>query len=837
MASGESIYLVHISESNLFTLREALSTEFTLIVGSSVKSLLPQMKSEQSTFLLIFDLTANAEKCFTEMRQLRRQRHIKSFRSLVISSNDQVMEETKALEIGANDYLRMPLQGELIRRRVAMHFDLLKKAQLEHIASQQELMLRSIFSQAPIGVAIVANKKAYAKSLPVFLGMNAQFEQILGRSKEEQGRIHWMDITHPDDLDQDAKHLEKLLKGEISSYRMEKRYLRPDGSYVWTEMIIATLDLGDKSTYYYMTIILDISQRKEMDRLLKESERSKSVLLSNLPGMAYRCDNDPNWTMRFISAGCYELTGYLPEYLIDNRDLSFNDIIVEEYREQLWVGWTQSIAKSDFFSFEYEIMTATSERKWVYETGRAIYSEEGEVEAIEGIVVDINSRKAIEEQLLYLSQHDPWTGLFNRANLEAFLNQTAVQELPHTRALISINLMAFHTLSVRFGFNYSQELLKRVSRQLERFVDENHQLFHTYEYRFVFYVQETNNRDELEAFCQTIAREVESLISAERLSFGIGVLSFEKGQSFDVDLAMKDLLVASEQAYAAADVSSYEIQYFDEELAQRIRRSEYIVSELNRVVADESKNVLFLQFQPIIDLKDNQICAFEALARLQSQDLGLIAPLEFIQIAEKTRQIIPLGKKILHLAFSFVKALHEKGYYDIPVSINISPIQLLHHDFSTDLNTLMMQMKIDPHLVILEITESVYFANYSEVNHLLGELRHNGIKIAIDDFGTGYSSLARIGQMNIDYVKIDRYFISGLLDVAPEKSITQDIISLIHRRGYEVVAEGVEYPEQKEYLLKYGCDKLQGYMVSHPLDEIAAIKFLKTWEGGVFGES
>ena len=171
-------------------------------------------------------------------------------------------------------------------------------------------------------------------------------------------------------------------------------------------MIVAPLNLSNNQHKSYICLVQDITDRKLFEKALNESERSKSVFLSHLPGLAYRCYYDREWTMQYVSDGCYSLTGYPPECLLYNRDLSYNDIISPEYRETLWNKWEQILAKREPFKHEYEIITATGEKKWVLELGQGVFDGKGEVEALEGIVLDISDRKAIEDALKYNNEHD-----------------------------------------------------------------------------------------------------------------------------------------------------------------------------------------------------------------------------------------------------------------------------------------------------------------------------------------------------------------------------------------------------------------------------------------------
>ena len=219
--------------------------------------------------------------------------------------------------------------------------------------------------------------------------------------------------------------------------------------------------------------------------------------------------------------------------------------------------------------------------------------------------------------------------------------------------------------------------------------------------------------------------------------------------------------------------------------------------------------------------------SFEALARLKMKSLGPISPIEFIPIAEKTKLIIPIGEKVMLSTLRFLRRLAEQGIDDIVISVNISAIELLQPDFAGRLLGLIGSMRVDPACVGIEITETVFAADYEEVNRVIQRLREAGIHLSIDDFGTGYSSLAREEELKVHCLKIDKHFIDRLLEPELDRAITGDIISMAHRLGHCAVAEGVEVEAQKQYLIVHGCDRMQGYLFSRALDEDDALALLK----------
>jgi EAL domain-containing protein (putative c-di-GMP-specific phosphodiesterase class I) len=382
------------------------------------------------------------------------------------------------------------------------------------------------------------------------------------------------------------------------------------------------------------------------------------------------------------------------------------------------------------------------------------------------------------------------------------------------------------SLTMTYGVQYSKELIKQIANALQLHCHDNCELFHTYEYRFVFYIKSYKGPNELVAFCEAVANTLESLLAMERIGAGIGIVEIDQSNKHDVDQLLKNLLIASEKALDIWN-QDFGFYFFDLDMETALLREEDITRELAEIAASEYDDRLFLEYQPILDLQTNQIFGFEALARLNSNKLGLIPPLEFIPIAEKTKLIIPLGKKIILQAFNFLNKLKENGYDSINIAINISAIQLLRDDFTKCLLAMINEKQVNPANIGLEITETVFASNYQEINSILGELKNLGVKISIDDFGTGYSSLARERELNINCIKLDKYFINKLLLIKEEEAITGDIIAMAHKLGHSVIAEGVEHERQRQYLLKYGCDRIQGYLISKPLSESAALDLLR----------
>ncbi|HKM42755.1 MAG TPA: EAL domain-containing protein [Limnochordia bacterium] len=822
------ILVVDDSASDLLIIKNMLSEYDIQTACDGAEAM--QLLHDEDFDLMILDLNMPVMDGFAVLEAFEGSEQFQRPRTIILTNYNELDNEIRGLKLGAADFVRKPIHMDSLKARIDVHVELLHTLDaLEQRIKEQTITLETIFDQVSIGIAASFDKEPTPFGLSKYVDINPAFEEITGRKKDELLRMGWAAITHPDDIEKEQSSYEKLLSGEIDSYNMDKRFIKPDGSIVWVHLIVTSLVSSNQYPFSHVALVRDVTEEKVIEKKLIESERSKSVLLSHLQGMAYRCNFDQDWTMQFVSSGCFELTGYAPEALIGNKEISFNELITPEYRESLWNQWIHTLAATVPFRREYEITTVHGARKWVFEIGQGIYNDAGEVEALEGIIIDISERKQMEDQLRYYNEHDAWTDLYNRRYLETFLANDSKLPLTENAALISINLSAMHSLSVTYGFQYGQDLVRRIAKELSNLCTDKHFVFSTHEYRFAFYVKGYKDRNELRDFGSNISSVLTPLLTIDRINVGIGIIEIVEENRYDIELLLKKLLITSEEAVLMSHGEN-QVSFYDRELENRVSRREILQHELSELAVGKDEERLFLQYQPIIDLQQDRICGFEALARYQNERLGLVSPLEFIPIIEKTKHIVPIGNIIMRKACEFMEKLNSTGHKALSVSINVSVIQILSKGFVDNLLQTITSMEVNPEHIVLELTESAFSSNFPEINRILGRLRSHGIRSSIDDFGTGYSSLSRERELNVDCLKIDKSFIDKLMFLKDNETITGDIISIAHKLGHQAVAEGVEHKKQLEYLKSHGCDKIQGYLISKPLDEQAALDFLKHYE-------
>lgn len=558
-----------------------------------------------------------------------------------------------------------------------------------------------------------------------------------------------------------------------------------------------------------------------LSKRLKESERRKGLILDKLPIFIYRCKYDENWTVKYLSDGCYNLTGYYPEQFLDNKELPFKSITAEEYISHLDNKWEEVVKNKGLLKEEYEIITASGEKKWVWENGQAVYDSSGNVIELEGILLDITERKKNELRLKHLTEHNHLTGVANRISFEEFYNNEKLNK--KDKAIMMINVHNFGVINKILGYKYADNLIKNISQSLLELENNTMKLFHISIDRFIFYISDYKDKEELITIYKEVISKINLRIMEKTIDFNVGIIEINKNDLINTEELLKNLSIAAESENMG---ERFSYCFFDKEMEEKLNREVKVKKALERSICDSEDENLFMVYQPIIDIKKNGIYGFEALARYKDEELGYVPPIEFISIAEEYQLIHQLGLRIMELSFKFANKLVQQGYKNITISFNVSPAQLLADDFLNDIKGLLNKTGANPKNLNMELTETVFVDNYQEINRKLNEIKALGMRVAIDDFGTGYSSLSREEVLNVDCIKIDKYFSDNLLIENIDKSIISDIISMARKKGHYVIAEGVEHGYQKDYLIQNNCDMIQGYYFSKPVSESIAMEMV-----------
>jgi diguanylate cyclase (GGDEF)-like protein len=429
-----------------------------------------------------------------------------------------------------------------------------------------------------------------------------------------------------------------------------------------------------------------------------------------------------------------------------------------------------------------------------------------------------------EEMLQHLAYHDPLTGLPNRLALFDLAGKELLEAGEARAALLFVDIDNFKYVNDTMGHAFGDRLIQHAGQRLEEIIGERGGI-----YRFggdEFIVLLAMSREEADGAAAEILSAFKETVDVDgsllRISMSIGMSVYpEHGK--DIGELLKYADIAMFQAKSAGK-GSYVV--FESKLTDSF--SERMRIE-NRLYAAMENNEFHLVYQPQVDPAGKRVTGLEALVRWNSPELGQVSPVRFIKVAEDTHFIIPLGAWILEEACRYLRTLHDKGFPEMTMSVNISMPQLLQTDFYELVLDTLASSGLSPGDLELELTETVLLKSYDHVLPKLAALRGIQVKIALDDFGTGYSSLSYLTHLPISTLKIDKSFIDLLSTDHPQGSLVEEIIRIGRRMNLTVVAEGVETQYQLDRLTEKGCDRIQGYFFSRPLPPEELELFLADW--------
>ncbi|MEI5909141.1 EAL domain-containing protein [Bacillus spongiae] len=551
----------------------------------------------------------------------------------------------------------------------------------------------------------------------------------------------------------------------------------------------------------------------DMNRRLDEQKDFLSTVIDLNPNYIYAKDEEGRYCL--VNRSYADLYGMRKEEMIGKTD---SDVQVNKVRERERVTVLKD--KEDITKRlipEEELINHEGNVRWLQTSKVPIKRRESTV--LLGVSTDITERKKHEDEIIYQANHDVLTGLPNRRlfneQLTTLLQKASRKHIP--AAVMFIDLDRFKYINDTLGHDFGDLLLREVSKRLKRFLT-NDRLINSQVYRIggdEFTLLNSNcTKQEAIRIAELLIQLFEEGFIIEGQEFfitpSIGVSMYpEDGK--DAKALMKN---ADTALYHVKERGKNSYQLFSNEMNQHFYRKMLIEKELRNAL---ERKELCLNYQPLVNVKTNQVTGMEALLRWNNKMLGDVPPAEFIPIAEETGLIIPIGEWVLQTACKQNAQWQCMGYSPMKVSVNISMRQLLDKSFVKKAATVIELSTLDPVYIDFEVTESVAMYEPGVIIKKLVDLKSIGITLSMDDFGTGYSSLSYLKKYPIDTLKIDRSFIRGVTSHEDNKAIVRSIISMAKHLHLNVTAEGVEGKEEYRYLSKVNCDYVQGYAISRPL--------------------
>jgi diguanylate cyclase (GGDEF)-like protein len=461
-------------------------------------------------------------------------------------------------------------------------------------------------------------------------------------------------------------------------------------------------------------------------------------------------------------------------------------------------------------------------------TSKATSDADGQIIGFHGTIQDISERKRAEEQLEELAYHDPLTALANRALFHRELNGLLLrQQSGKNAALLLLDLDRFKEVNDSLGHAAGDELLIRVAHLISRQLGSRHFLSRLGGDEFAIIFRSYAALSEVEALAAQVVSATAApiaLSSGEVLvgaSIGIALIP-QDGNDVDDLLRHADLAL-----YQAKEEGRGRSKFFDPDMSEIVQHKITLARDLRHAVQQNCG--LAVHYQPQADLSSGRVAGFEALLRWNHPVHGNVPPAEFIPIAESSQLICDLGLWVLRAAAVQAKRWIDAGEPPREIAVNVSAAQIWHSDFIGDVVRVLNETRLPPHLLCLELTESL-MADHAvgRVRKVLEELKKLGVTLALDDFGTDYSSLGYLTQLPFDKLKIDRIFIDGIAESARARKLLEGIVALGRGLGMTVVAEGAEKVAEVEILRSFRCDMVQGYVYARPMIGSDAIAFARS---------
>ncbi|MDY6905241.1 MAG: EAL domain-containing protein [Thermodesulfobacteriota bacterium] len=578
-------------------------------------------------------------------------------------------------------------------------------------------------------------------------------------------------------------------------------------------------------------------QHGRMQEALRVSDAFHRSIVNNSPDFVYILNQDGYFI--FVNDAVEKLLHYKKTDLIDRH---YSTVVYEEDLDQAHYVFTER-SRADGRARNVELRFKCKK----YSQGKKAFDVHlmpielnaaggyndsdtaevsGECVGLYGTARDITERKESEALINYQAYHDMLTGLPNRALFEDRLKQSIAHAIRYKQrlAVMFLDLDRFKLVNDSLGHVVGDRMLKLVADRIQRCLREEDTLSRFGGDEFTLLLPEINSQKDAAIVAEKILGQLERPFNVDGHELFI---SASIGISFYPETG-----TTTEALFQGADIAMYNVkargknnyQLYSSKMNAAMYKRMAIELDLRKAIVDDQ---LELYFQPKYEIKSERIVGMESLVRWCHPKDGIIYPNDFISIAEESKLIIPLGKKVLTLACDEICRWQQHGIPPTRVSINVSSIEIEEKDFVPNMLQTIQGYGLDGSCFEIELTENTIMKNHEEMVQKLQVLSQHGIAIAIDDFGTGYSSLSYLEKFPVNTLKIDRSFVQNINTNGSDACIVDAITSMARGLKLNLVAEGVETDYQLSYLRDRGCFEVQGYLFCHPQKADRTIEILK----------
>jgi diguanylate cyclase (GGDEF)-like protein/PAS domain S-box-containing protein len=582
---------------------------------------------------------------------------------------------------------------------------------------------------------------------------------------------------------------------------------------------------------------ISLADQYHTTRLLQQSEERYALAVQGSNEGLW------DWNLRtnqiYFSPRWKEMLGYLETELDDHPNSWFNRVHPDDIESLKASIDAHLTGQSSHLEHEHRIQHRDGQYRWVLSRGMAVGDRDGKAYRMAGSQTDVTERKQAEAKLRQLALYDNLTDLPNRAFFLDELRQAiahAHRQPLYAFAVLLLDLDRFQVVNTSLGNAVGDQLLVAIAHRLKAFLASDGIVARLGGDEFAILLTNIENASDAIRLADQIQRllalpfhlEGNEVFTTVSIGITLSAAHYNQPEHLlrDADTAM----------YRAKSKGKARCQVFDKTMHTRMVVRMQLENDLRRAITQEQRHTgesgdpdeqeLQLYYQPVIDLRTEQVMGFEALVRWQHPEQGFLSPTRFIPMAEETGLIIPLGWWILRQACRQTRDWHRQ-YPDLVMNVNLASRQFYLPDLPEQIHYILEDTSLEPSRLKLEITESTIMDNARSVIATLHELRALRIQLAIDDFGTGYSSLSYLRRFPINTLKIDRSFVSRMAIDSDNAEIVRTIVTLAHNLGMDVTAEGVESPEQSTQLQGMDCEYAQGYLFGKPLNTADATRYLQ----------
>ena len=554
----------------------------------------------------------------------------------------------------------------------------------------------------------------------------------------------------------------------------------------------------------------------------RRSDEELHSIVDNMPGFVFRRVLAPDGTVSYpyLSPQMRKWRGIGPIKEGRSRKL-FREYLHPEDRELFSDAMALSARELSSFEVAVRLGTAMDQPKWLRIVSYPRKLANGNIQW-DCIALDITEAKAREAHLTY---HDSLTGLPNRALFVNWLNHalSRAEQLEPPAFIIALELASLANIRESSGFDVGDACIRETARRLHRAVQFADMIAYTGGGGFLIVLVQVDRKSDFAAPLRAIKRQFDSRFDLDgqnfplTISMGISVVP-DEGCNAEV------LIGNATTALNKARDNAWPYQFYNPEMTERAVLRLDIDSELRRAIENQE---LTLFYQPQYDSQTQQVVGTEALIRWQHPLRGVVLPGQFISVAEETGLIVPLGEFALREACKQACDWQSRGVSDVPVSVNLSGVQLLQNDLGDRILGILAETGLAPSRLKLELTESTIVDNAGAATRIMTQLAEAGVGFSVDDFGIEHSALSHLSRLPIRTLKIDHSFVSQMTTSRVHAALVQAIITMTHSMGMSVVAEGVETQSQLTYLRAYQCDVVQGFLLGRPMPAKKLEAFLK----------